>query len=320
MSQPLPVLCDLCRTTGTAGEAPFADLADLLSFTPVQRRARADGWDEERQRAFIAALVVTGSPRQAARAIGKHAFGAEQLRKARGGASFAAAWDAAIEISRERELAGLHDGLADLAASHEAETAHRRSLIVPAAASRDDSADDDASADRPPPTFDRYGLQQFTEADRQDYLAGVKRVQERLTSSRRLLLLALVDDPARRAAWETLVGPVDWDKAARLEAQADEPFGDAAEGGGGQWSMRRPDMLMVAEAGLAPDLTGGKDGLAPIAAEVDRMRAAQAGPRDEQLSEEEAEAVAAYRAGLIADGWVEDGDGNLWSPDPTGAE
>ena len=36
--------------------------------------------------------------------------------------------------------------------------------------------------------------------------------------------------------------------------------------------MRRPDMLMVAEAGLAPDLTGGKDGLAPIAAEVERMQ------------------------------------------------
>jgi len=309
MSQPLPVLCDLCRTTGTAGEAPFADLADLLSFTPVQRRARADGWDEERQRAFIAALVVTGSPRQAARAIGKHAFGAEQLRKARGGASFAAAWDAAIEISRERELAGLHDGLADLAASHDAETAHRRSVIVPAAARRDDSADDDASADRPPPTFDRYGLQQFTEADRQDYLAGVKRVQERLTSSRRLLLLALVDDPARRAAWETLVGPVDWDKAERLEAQADEPFGDR------EWQMRRPDMLMVVEAGLVPDLTGGKDGLAPIAAEVERMNAAMAGPPGEELSAEEAEAVAAYRAQLIAEGWVEDADGNLLSPD-----
>lgn len=148
----------------------------------------------------------------------------------------------------------------------------------------------------------------------------MERVQQRLTRSRRLLLAAIVDDPAKRAAWETLVGPVDWDKAARLEAQADEPFGDAGEGGGGQWSMRRPDMLMVAEAGLAPDLTGGKDGLAPIAAEVERMRAAQAGPRQEQLSEEEAEAVAAYRAGLIADGWVEDGDGNLWSPDPTGAE
>ena len=315
MSQPLPVLCDLCRTTGTAGEAPFADLADLLSFTPVQRRARADGWDEERQRAFIAALVVTGSPRQAARAIGKHAFGAEQLRKARGGASFAAAWDAAIEISRERELAGLHDGLADLAASHEAETAHRRSLIVPAAARRDDPDGDDSNADRPPPTFDRYGLQQFTEADRQDYLDGVKRVQERLTSSRHLLLLALVDDPAKRAAWETLVGPVDWDAAARLEAQADEPFGVPGEEGGREWQMRRPDMLMVVEAGLAPDLTGGKDGLAPIEAEVERLNAAKAGSTGEELSVEEAAAIAAYRAQLIADGWVEDEEGGLWSPE-----
>ena len=137
----------------------------------------------------------------------------------------------------------------------------------------------------------------------------MKRIQQRLTRSRRLLLLALVDDPAKRAAWETLVGPVDWDAAARLEAQADEPFGNR------EWQMRRPDMLMVVEAGLAPDLTGGKDGLAPIEAEVERMNTAGAGPSSEELSEEEAAAVAAYRAGLIAEGWVEDSDGNLWSPE-----
>ena len=48
-----------------------------------------------------------------------------------------------------------------------------------------------------------------------------------------------------------------------------------------------------------------------------RIAAARAGPPDEDLPEEEAAAVAAYRAQLIADGWTEDGDGNLWSPDPT---
>lgn len=155
------------------------------------------------------------------------------------------------------------------------------------------------------------------EEGHRDYLDGMSRVQQRLTRSRRLLLASLVDDPAKRAAWETLVGPVDWEAAARLEAQADEPFGIAGEGTGAEWQMRRPDMLMVVEAGLAPDLTGGKDGLAPIAAEVERMTAAIAGPPDEELSEEEAAAVTAYRAQLIADGWVADAHGNLWSPDPT---
>ena len=51
---------------------------------------------------------------------------------------------------------------------------------------------------------------------------------------------ASADDPAKRAAWETLVGPVDWDKAERLEAQADEPFGDPGEGGGGNGRCAAP--------------------------------------------------------------------------------
>ena len=81
--------------------------------------------------------------------------------------------------------------------------------------------------------------------------------------------------------------------------------------------MRRPDMTLVVEAGLIPDLTGGKDGLAPILAEIDAIAAAHAAPPDPDLPEEEAAAVTAYRAQLIADGWTEDSNGNLWSPDPT---
>jgi len=128
---PIPVVCDLCRAQGEAGAGLFESLGDLLRFTPVRRRARADGWSEEYQRAFIAALAVTGSPRRAAGAIGKHEFGAVQLRRARGGASFAAAWDAAIDICRERELAGLKSGLTDLAAEQEEDRARRRELIRP---------------------------------------------------------------------------------------------------------------------------------------------------------------------------------------------
>jgi len=129
---PIPVICDLCQCQGEAGSDPFESLGDLLRFTPVQRRrVRADGWSEEYQRAFIAALAVTGSPRRAAGAIGKHEFGAQQLRRARGGASFAAAWDAAIDIHRETELAGMTSGLAELAAEQDEERAQRRDLIRP---------------------------------------------------------------------------------------------------------------------------------------------------------------------------------------------
>lgn len=115
----LPVICDACRATGMAGDEAFAAIPDILAFDPVPRRAHANNWTAEHQRAFIAALAITGSPRQAARAIGRHAFGAEQLKTARGGRSFAAAWDAAMELARDREVARIHTNLADLAANSE---------------------------------------------------------------------------------------------------------------------------------------------------------------------------------------------------------
>ena len=111
----LPVICEQCRLQGMAGDENFAGIPDILGFDPVPRRARADGWKPEHQRAFIAALAITGSPRQAARTIGKHEFGAQSLRQARGGRGFAAAWDAALDIARDREFARIHGNLGDLA-------------------------------------------------------------------------------------------------------------------------------------------------------------------------------------------------------------
>jgi hypothetical protein len=110
----IPVICDRCRAEGHAGEDPFAAIADLLEFEPVKRRAHVNNWTAEHQRAFIAALATTGSPRQAAAALGRHAFGAEQLRKVAGGRGFAAAWDAALELYRERERVRIRDNLAAL--------------------------------------------------------------------------------------------------------------------------------------------------------------------------------------------------------------
>ena len=68
MHPPIPVICDRCRAEGFGNAEEFADFGDLLDFEPVPRRPRADGWTPEVQRAFIAALAVTGSDRQAARA------------------------------------------------------------------------------------------------------------------------------------------------------------------------------------------------------------------------------------------------------------
>ncbi|WP_158703117.1 hypothetical protein [Allosphingosinicella vermicomposti] len=97
----LTLHCDRCAAQGAPGEDPFARFP-ALTFTPVPRKKeRVDGWNADRQRAFIAALAATGSPRRAAAAVGSAPFGAEQLRKAPGGESFAAAWDAAMAIAKE---------------------------------------------------------------------------------------------------------------------------------------------------------------------------------------------------------------------------
>lgn len=111
MPPPIPLICDRCRAAGAAGDDPFALYADLLDFEPVPRRPRADGWDGEVQRAFIAALAATGSPRQAAHAVGRAQFGVDQLKKAKGNEGFLAAYDRALEHAAEEKSRRLREGL-----------------------------------------------------------------------------------------------------------------------------------------------------------------------------------------------------------------
>lgn len=77
--------------------------ADPLAFTPVPRqRMRRGGWSAARQRAFIDALVETGSVRAACRQLG---VGEHHIYKLRGhpeGASFRAAWEAALDMGIQR--------------------------------------------------------------------------------------------------------------------------------------------------------------------------------------------------------------------------
>ncbi|MFL6830296.1 MAG: hypothetical protein ACJ8D5_06715 [Sphingomicrobium sp.] len=223
----IPVVCDQCRASGIAGDERFAAIPDILAFDPVPRRAHANGWSPEHQRAFIAALAITGSPRQAARAIGRAQFGADQLRTAKGGRSFAAAWDAAMDLARDTELARLHGNLAEL-------------------------ADQAATVRAEPPTHGRYILADPDEPDEDSATRLAEevrdRMRERLLRARRLYLLELHADPAKRAAWETLCGPVDWNRVPNLEPQDNEPYAPAA---------RDPAMILAAEHQWLAELTGG---------------------------------------------------------------
>jgi hypothetical protein len=89
-------------TTQTAPDSPDSG-ASLPAFTPVaSRKPRHDGWTDDRQRQFVAALALYGCVAGAARAVGMSAASAYALRKRAGAESFAAAWDEAIGQGRER--------------------------------------------------------------------------------------------------------------------------------------------------------------------------------------------------------------------------
>jgi len=191
-SPPLPVICEKCRATGFAGDEAFAAIPDLLDFEPVPRRAHANGWSPEHQRAFIAALAITGSPRQAARYVGRAAFGAETLRTAKGGRSFASAWDSALDLARDRELSRLHENLGELARQSEEANAQARAagrLVPPSDA--DDGEEDGA-----------------------DDVAEIRaRLVEKLQKMRKQRLCEeIIPFPEKRAAWILLNG------AAEIEA------------------------------------------------------------------------------------------------------
>src|SRR3954462_12800768 len=77
---------------------------------------RADGWDSEVQRAYIAALSLTGADRSACRAVGKSAFGVTQLIAHEGSESFCAAREEALAMAADERSRRLAEGLRAVAA------------------------------------------------------------------------------------------------------------------------------------------------------------------------------------------------------------
>ena len=81
-----------------------------IAFTPVPRqRRRRNGWTDDTQRAFIAALEQCGCVAHAARAVGMNSRSAYRLLEAEGAESFAEAWDQAIARGIERLRADAMD-------------------------------------------------------------------------------------------------------------------------------------------------------------------------------------------------------------------
>ncbi|MEA1073033.1 hypothetical protein [Sphingomonas sp. LY160] len=91
---------------------PLPELYDaegypVIEFAPVpQLRKRPVGWDEARQRAFIALLARTPSVGHAARAVGLSARSAYKLLDKPGADEFARAWDQALDHGMTRLRTG----------------------------------------------------------------------------------------------------------------------------------------------------------------------------------------------------------------------
>jgi hypothetical protein len=223
----MPVICDVCRKHGNAGEDGFAEIADILNFEPVPRRTQVNNWTPELQRAFVAALAITGSEHRAGKAIGRHEYGAQKLRKARGGKGFDEACEAALQIYRDREMVRLSDQMSEL------KTASLEQVQKMDLRPGESGGDGDE------------------EPGYAEYQAAQARIQDRLLRGRRLYLLSICHNAKKREAWEKLCGPVDWAKAVKLEPQENEPY---------PARMTKADMLLTAEGGCLPELTpDGRD-------------------------------------------------------------
>lgn len=243
----IPVICDRCRSTGNAGEADFSHLGDLLEFDPVPRKHdRVDGWHAERQRAFIAALAATGSKRRAAQSLGMATFGIDQMLKAKGNESFRLAYDRAMAIAKANGSMNIARRIADAAA--------RQSQLTPPSRLRG----------APLPGLPGQVLNELGEWEDKDSLerraAHAKdSISHKLLGARRLYLAEIAACPGKRAAFEILTHlPIDWDKARKLEPQADEPWRKP--------NLREGDMLLPAENGWMGDMVHGPDKKAELRA------------------------------------------------------
>ena len=128
------------------------------------------------------------------------------------------------------------------------------------------------TADGPAPgqMLNEYGEWEDEDALQRRAAAARGSIANKLLLARRLYLQEISGSPGRRAAFEILTElPVDWDRAARLEPQPDEPWRHP--------NLRAPDMLLTAEAGWLGDIAHGPDKKARAAPD-DRRVSGGAGP------------------------------------------
>ena len=180
-----------------------------LDFTPVPRGprgARSDGWTPERQREFIETLAATGSVVAACRGVGLRPPGVYGLRHRPGAESFRAAWDAAVErgTSQVRDILIDHsvNGVPESVWWAGKEVGERRKFnhntmrwIVERGERGRGQAESDAE-------------REANEALAKKWVDDMLRLLDDDQYDERMRIR---HDPAKRAAYDLLRGPVDWD-------------------------------------------------------------------------------------------------------------
>ena len=185
------------------------EIAPLLEFEPVPRKfKRADGWNSELQRELIARIAATGAIQAAVDQMGKFVTGAKGLYKAQGADSFRRAWDAALRVGRRRNGRDRGPFYTGPIPGIEQRYIVRKDHVpgIPADLQELDY--------REALDYERRAAARWDESTRQ--------VRDKVFMCRRFYLLSIADDPERRAAWELLCGPADWDAARDMQAQPDE--------------------------------------------------------------------------------------------------
>lgn len=218
------------------------EIAALLDFEPVPMKQRVNGWDADAQRAFVALIATTGSKLHAAEAIGRHTGGLKRMLERPDAAGFAEAIEAALALAARRSGKFL---AASVAVAHRA----------------------DPHVQAPGQVVNEYDEYEDEESFARRGEEAKDSIAMKLLRIRRLYLQEIAPFPGKRAAFELLTGlPIDWDKAARMEPQDDEPYRSS--------NQRQPDMILMAESGWSfGDVGYGPDKKAELRAAIDGARA-----------------------------------------------
>lgn len=188
----------------------------LLDFEPVPRKnSLTRGWTVKKQRDFIAALRETGSVRLATEAVGMSHCGVYKLRHAPGAGEFARAWDEAVAIGARRVRDVLIDhsvhGIPERVVIGKDVVVERRrfnhrSMMWLLQHHLPDLYPSGSTTHRR-----GWGAPKPWEREEPDIEEVRQQVLDKVAAMRRHRMRAIAADPDKRAAWELLNGPRDWE-------------------------------------------------------------------------------------------------------------